>query len=279
LPAALARVLVRLGVAGRGGHHVSTEHNRWQSHRAPTRLANALTLPLDGATWAVSDEARDSVRPTRLQERVVTLHHGADLARIRAAVDAPEAAPPPHEPGTFTFVHVANRRPNKAHEVLLDAFAIAWAEEPALRLWLVGQWLDTEEFTALVAANPAREAITVLGARPDAPALIAAADAMVLSSDHEGLPVAIMESFALGRPVVSTSVGGVPEAVRDDREGLLVAPRDPAALAAAMVRLAREPELVERLSAGASARADVFDARHAQDVQVAAYRRLAESGP
>ena len=275
LPASVARVLVRTGFAGRHRHHVTTEHNRWDSHRRPTRVANAATLALDAATWAVSDETRASISPAWLQRRVVTLHHGVDIERVRTAGKVPPERAPARGEGDFVFIQVANRRPNKAHEVMLAAIELAAAKEPRIGLWLIGQWLDTEEFSQLVERNAAADHIHVLGARPDALGLIARADALILSSDHEGLPVAIMEAFALGRPVVSTSVGGVPEAVRDGVEGLLVPPRDPAALADAMVRLAQDPALEERLASGAEDRASAFDARHAQDIQAATYRRLA----
>lgn len=273
LLAAVARVLVRARVAGRTARHVTTEHNRWPSFRVLTRIANAATMPLDAATWAVSEETRRSVWPPVTRRRVVTLHHGVDVERVRREGARPAGEVPERE--GFVFVHIANRRPNKAHEVLLDAFSLAVAEVPTMQLWLVGQWLDTEEFSALLAANPAADRISVLGARPDAVAVMSAADALVLSSDHEGLPVVVMEALALGTPIVSTAVGGVAEACRDGVEGLLVPPREPALLASAMVRLASSELEYRSLVDGASARSEEFDARVAQHDQVLAYRRLA----
>jgi glycosyltransferase involved in cell wall biosynthesis len=81
------------------------------------------------------------------------------------------------------------------------------------------------------------------------PALLDALDVAVLSSDYEGSPLSVMEYMAAGLPVVSTRVGGVPELVEDGREGLLVPPRDPAALADAIGRLLRDPAEAERLGA------------------------------
>lgn len=276
LLAAVARVLVALGAAGRGGVHVYTEHNRWSAYRWPTRVANAATMALDRVAWTVSEEAHGSVWPGWLRQRVIPLRHGIDLVATRlASVAEPDPAPSPAPPDAFTFVHVANRRREKAHEVLLDAFALATELDSDLRLWLVGQRLDDDDLRARIEVHPARERIQVLGYRSDAPALIARADALVLSSDHEGLPVVVMEAFALGRPVVSTAVGGVPEAVRHEREGLLVPARDPTALATAMVDLHRDPDRYHRLAAGAALRAERFDARRANEVQEQAYLRLA----
>ena len=71
---------------------------------------------------------------------------------------------------------------------------------------------------------------------------MAASDVFTLASAHEGLPVAVMEAFAAGLPVVATAVGGVPEQVVDGREGLLVPPGDHLALAEALVTVARDAE-------------------------------------
>jgi len=86
-------------------------------------------------------------------------------------------------------------------------------------------------------------------------AMLARADVFVLpcvvaaDGDVDGIPVSLMEAMAAGCPVGSTTVSGIPELLDDGRAGLLVAPGDPAALAAALRRLASEPALVERLSA------------------------------
>ncbi|CAN5884008.1 glycosyltransferase [soil metagenome] len=277
LPAAVARVLVRAGAPGRRRAHVYTEHNRWSAYRRPTRAVNAATMVLDRVVWSVSEEARSSIRPAWLRRRGSALHHGIDLQSVRAAATTPGA--PSADAACTTFVHVANRRPAKAHEVLLDAFARAVAEEADLRLWLVGQGLGDAELVALVDGHPARSRIEVLGYRSDVPALMARADALVLSSDHEGLPVAVMEAMALARPVVATRVGGIPEAVRDGSEGLLVAPRDPAALAAAMVTMHRDQDLRTRMGRAAAQRAEMFEASVSQGVLEGVYCELGRSTP
>jgi glycosyltransferase involved in cell wall biosynthesis len=93
-----------------------------------------------------------------------------------------------------------------------------------------------------------------IGWRDDVPALLAAADVFVLPSRWEGQPLALQEALRAGRPVVATDVGGV-RALTGDQAALLVPPGDPAALAAAVRRVLREPELARRLSAAALGRA------------------------
>ncbi len=81
----------------------------------------------------------------------------------------------------------------------------------------------------------------MLGRRLDVDALIAASDALVLSSDTEAAPLPLIEAARMARPVVATRVGGVPEMVDDGVTGIVVPPADPPALAAAVERLWRDP--------------------------------------
>ena len=89
--------------------------------------------------------------------------------------------------------------------------------------------------------------VAFLGHRDDMPALTAALDVSVLPSRREAQGLAILEAMAVGRPVVATRVGGIPEMVRDGVSGLLVPSNDPVALAAAIVRLLQDRPLAQRL--------------------------------
>jgi glycosyltransferase involved in cell wall biosynthesis len=89
--------------------------------------------------------------------------------------------------------------------------------------------------------------VQVLGTRADVPDLMQAADVVCLASDAEGVPMAVLEAMALGKPTVATRVGGVPEAVNDEKTGLLVPTNDETAFASALLRLATEPEFRARL--------------------------------
>ena len=97
------------------------------------------------------------------------------------------------------------------------------------------------------------DAVTFLGFRPDATTLAAGFDVAVLASDREGAPLTLLEYMALGRPIVTTSVGGIPEIVEDGRHAVLVPPGDAASLASAIGRLLDDP--AERLRLGSEAAA------------------------
>jgi glycosyltransferase involved in cell wall biosynthesis len=101
---------------------------------------------------------------------------------------------------------------------------------------------------------------------------VAAADAFVLPSLEEGLPLALVEAMALGIPVISTPVNAIPEAVEHGVHGLLVPPGDAAALAEAILHLAGDPALARRLAAAGEAHASIFDAEVTVDVTFAVYK-------
>jgi len=117
---------------------------------------------------------------------------------------------------------------------------------------------DGEEREALEALAGPRVRFLGLLPRERVLEVLAAADAVVLSSSWENFPHALVEALAVGSPVVATRVGGVPEIVEDEVNGLLVPPGDPAALAAAVRRFFADEELRVRLTAGAAPSARRF---------------------
>ena len=104
---------------------------------------------------------------------------------------------------------------------------------------------------------------------------MAASDLFVLGSAHEGLPVAVMEAFAAGLPVVATAVGGVPGAVTEGVHGMLVPPHDHQALARAVATVAQDPQLRARMSEAAREHSHDYDIRTAVAEQQGSYQELA----
>jgi glycosyltransferase involved in cell wall biosynthesis len=253
---------------------VYTEHNRWQAYHLATRAANALTFVLEDDVLAVSEEARSSVWGP-LRGRVETLHHGIDRAALRRSAAPRAAVRAALDLGADVpvAVQVANFRREKAHEVLLDAARLLADREHPVQFLLVGQGPLEQQVRARAEQLDLGATVRFLGFRDDVASIVAASELLVLSSDHEGLPVAVMEALALGVPVVSTAVGGMAEAIAHDREGLLVPPRDPAALAAAVAAVCDDPTLRARLSVAAVQRSDAFDAAVAAERIESIYRQ------
>lgn len=264
--AAVARLVLRTLPAAQRPGVVSTEHNRWPRHDRLTRLANRATFVLDDADVAVSGDVR-STMPRAHQARTEVLVHGVDLPSVRAA--AAQRDDVRAELGVaedeVLVVTVANLRREKALDVLLAAAARA-LDAPhgdRLRVAVVGQGPLADELARRHTELGLGDRVALLGYRPDALGVVAAGDVFCLSSRHEGLPVALMEALALGRPVVATAVGGVPEAVTDGVEALLVPPDDPGALAAALVAMT-DDERRAAMAAAAAAAGDRFGIAPAQ---------------
>jgi glycosyltransferase involved in cell wall biosynthesis len=259
LLAAAARVAA-LGLRHRPAL-VSTEHNAWSTFALPTRVANAVTTPLDDLTIAVSDEVRRSIWWPATRRRCEVVVHGIELTAVRSAESNRERIR--SEIGAnesdVVVVTVANYRQQKAYPNLFAAARTVLPRCPSAFFVAVGQGPLREQIEAEHAALDRRDRFALLGRRDDVPAVLAAGDVFVLASDYEGLPVALMEAAAIGLPVVATAVGGVPEVITDGVEGLLVPPRDPAALADAIERVVADGALRARLAATARRRGDDFD--------------------
>ena len=214
LPGSVARLAARsMRSADRPGL-VSTEHNRWETHRLPTRLLNRLTSRWDDVSFAVTDEVRESMRGP-VAKRAETLRHGIDVERVaakrahRAAVRAELGI------GDDEFVvgTVANFRPQKDYPNLLGAARLLADREVPVRIVAVGQGPQEAEMRALHDSLGLGDRVILTGFRDDATRVMAACDAFTLASKWEGLPVAVMEALALGLPIVATDVGGMAEEI------------------------------------------------------------------
>ena len=138
----------------------------------------------------------------------------------------------------------------KGHDTFLAAAAAVADEIPDVRFLLAGHRTDGEKMRGMVEDVGLADRVVLAGYRTDVPSIIAALDVSVNSPRAgEGLSGAVRESLAGARPVVASDVGGNRELVRDGRTGLLVPPDDPEALAAALVRLLRDPALASELAA------------------------------
>ena len=166
------------------------------------------------------------------------------------------AAARPVDPESQTLVCVGRLAPQKGQLLLLDAFADVAREFSRARLVLVG---DGELRGAIEQRRAAlglqgRVEITGYLRESDVRACILAARAMVLPSFAEGLPMAIMEAFALGRPVVSTYIAGIPELVRDGETGWLAPAGNRERLAASLRAALTAPAAqLDRMAAAGAA--------------------------
>lgn len=156
---------------------------------------------------------------------------------------------------------VARLTEQKGHRFLIEALPGLLAEWPTLTCLFVGEGESREALRVLTRKMGVEQACRFAGAQNNVGDWYAAADVVVLPSLSEGLPFVVLEAMATARPVVASSVNGVPEVIQDGLNGLLVPPRNPQALEGAIRSLLRDPLRAARIGeAGRQGVATAFTA-------------------
>ena len=257
---------------------VSTIHSIQDGGRTRI-LGYRLTDRLADCTTIVSETAAERYLTLGAvsRERLRVIPNGVDTGRFRPLPEA--GARLRRELGlgdAFAWLAVGRFELAKDYPNMLAAFAAVVARRPDTVLLLVGRGSLQPQTEELVESLGLRERVRFLGVRRDVPELMSAADGYVLSSAWEGMPVVLLEAGAAGIPIVATAVGGNREVVREEETGFVVPPRDPAALAAAMLRLAELPS-EQRLRLGERGREHIeerYALPHIIDLWEEMYRDL-----
>jgi glycosyltransferase involved in cell wall biosynthesis len=221
------------------GQRLATTRRQLMAFRVAARAADRVVCVSRHSAGVVRAEG---VSPRRVR----TLWNGIDPGRFRGF--------PPGRPGPV--VAVGRLSPEKDFETLVRAAALAARQDPTFRLELAGDGACAPDLRQLAADQGPDPAVRLLGQVQDIPALLGRASLFALSSLTEGVSLAILEAMASGLPVVATRVGGNPEVVADGRTGLLVPAGDPAALAAALLDLWRDPARRRTMGAAGRERVD-----------------------
>jgi glycosyltransferase involved in cell wall biosynthesis len=225
------------------------------------RVVAGLSRLVDRFVCVSKDSAARAVEAGVPRSKVALIWNGIDTERFRAA--GPCADGP--------AVTVARLNPEKDVDNLIRATALVRRSDPTFRVEIAGDGPCLPDLQRRVAELELNESVTFLGLVRDVPGLLARAGLFVLPSLTEGISLTLLEAMACGLPVAATGVGGTPEVVAEGVTGLLTPSADPAALAAAILRLRREPELARHLGAAGRQRIERhFDVRR----MVAAYERL-----
>ena len=237
-----------LGRAARVPVVVAHEHMwAYGGNRIRPLLDRDLIARFSDAFIAVSEEGRrrmiaveriDPDRITLIPNGIAGFEPG-DGTRVRRELGIGTGDP--------VIGSVGHLRPEKAFEVLVEA--AARLGEGGLRpaVLIAGEGPERERLEGLIAARGLGGSVRLLGARSDVPDLLAALDVAVCCSEFEGGPLSVMEYMEAGLPVVASDVGGLPELVVDGESGVLVPPRDPEALAAALAGLLGDPGARRRM--------------------------------
>jgi glycosyltransferase involved in cell wall biosynthesis len=219
----LARVPVIVGNC-RGGGAPRRQHERWLWRLTDHVICNSAAL-----------------------SRVLTRSCGVPATRLTTivnGVDTDYFRPAPEEPQPYPGVVlcVARMVPDKDHDTLIRAFALAAPAFPQAQLWLVGDGPGRSAVQRLAEASLPPGSFRFIPPQADLRPQFRQAGLLALSSRTEALPNVVLEAMAAGLPVAATAVGGVPELVTPGRTGWLAAAGDVPGLAAALSRLLGNPE-------------------------------------
>ena len=164
---------------------------------------------------------------------------------IRAALEVDES--------TFVWLAVGRFEPQKDYSTMISAFSKLHTVHPTAELIIAGQGPLQTNIQQLVIQHNLASSVRFIGLRKDIVTLMNGADAFVLSSAWEGLPMVLLEAASVGLPIVATDVGGNQEVVYNNINGYLSPPQDPSALAEKMhCLMTLEP--IKRLTMGQAGR-------------------------
>ncbi len=222
-------------------------------------FVNGLTDRLSDATSVVCQAAARHYISSRAvsRRRLRLIPNGIDTSRFQPDLNSRlETRKRLGIAGEFTWLLVGRFQPVKDHCTMLRAFARLCAVQSSSVLLLAGNGPLQAEMTELAHALGIAPRVRFLGRQSDIPGLMNAADACVLSSVYEAMPLVLLEAASTGLPAVATDVGGNCDVVLDGMTGYLAPAGDPEALAQAMLRLESLPE-AERAAMGVRAREHV----------------------
>src|SRR5438105_317865 len=227
---------------------------RWTARR----IFEGCAVVVANSRWTagLARDVLESLGCPALAADVRVVHLGTTPSHFRPGIDPLPVRRKHGLEGGPWLLTVARLDFHKGIDTVIRALPAIRAAVPGARYAVAGVGSRRDTLDALVAELGLRDAVRLLGFVPDAelPALYNAADVFVLASRRhdllvEGFGIACVEAAACGLAVIGSRSGGIPEAIREGETGLLVDPEDPAALAAAAVRVLEDDALRRRLGA------------------------------
>ena len=233
-----------------------------------------LVLPLHDHVVAASKDLAAASRRAGVPDTRLLLMENTTAIGDRPVPPRPAA---PAAPSRLVIGSVGRLAPEKGLDLLVATGERLLNEGWNIEIRIVGEGVERKRLAELIAGTEHPDRFRLMGFIEDVEAAYAEFDILCIASRREGLPIALLEAFALGTPVVATAVGGIPSFVEAGREALIVAPDSVEALADGLRRLLVDPS--ERASIGARARVRLEQHRAAaRGGELAGlYRRLAEA--
>lgn len=233
-----------------GARVIHTEHSVECFKRKRLRVAlRALSVFCHRVIAIGDDGARVLMEDVGIPKRKLEIiRAGVDVGSFSESREEARAALG-LDPSARVAAIVARLFPEKNHILLLRAFAEVAGKIARARLLIVGEGSEREAIQEEIKRLGLSGRVELMGVRRDVARILAASDVFALSSDREGLPIAVLEAMAAARPVVATSVGDLPSVVRDGETGRVVPPGDPSAFAEALAEVLGDASRAEEMGA------------------------------
>ncbi|MCE5230323.1 glycosyltransferase [bacterium] len=247
----LGRFAQRRGVKWQAVFHGFT----WENPLV--RLYHALDVrwlrKADGVIVVARSFGRELERRGVDPARIVWVPNAIDEAALRKTDSGEDLrrAWAGDDPGALLAGVIGRFSPEKGPDIFLGAFAQAAARATNLKAVMVGDGPELEACKRLVESLKIKERVVFAGFRSDLAAIYRALDLLVIPSRSEGMPTVLIETMLMGVPAISTDVGAVPDAIENDRTGLIVPALNEAALADAMEKMAGDAESRKRIAEAA----------------------------
>ena len=224
-----------------------TRPSRWLGYPMDRLIALSTSRFVTGSTAA----ARQLNKVLRLNEvKCLVLHNGITLRQTTESRDETRKRLGLDKFGGVIFGVVAILRPNKGHQVLLEAMVklMGAAKAPNIKILIEGDGPLGKNLQEFVANNKLSGHCIFVGNEENIMNFMSFLDVLILPSiDHEDFPNVILEAMGVGKPVIASNLAGIPEQIIDGETGLLVAPRDIDQLATAITKLSFDEQLRVRM--------------------------------
>jgi glycosyltransferase involved in cell wall biosynthesis len=264
--------------------HVSSRHGAPEPFTGWPHYKQGLIEILDRAVArystdcvvSVSEELRRYLTNYLPAAKVITIYNGIDEDQVFSRFTAPEAKMRLGIPTDCAVVGTAGRLdPIKRLDIFLNAAKQISDGLPKTRFVIAGDGTEASRLRDLAASLGLSERVLFLGHRDDIYDVIRAMDIFVFCSDHEGLPMALLETLYLGVTVVARPVGGIPEVIQDGVNGVLVDSADPSTLARACLLILADDDRRKRFAqAGRRLIAEKFAVKETSGEVARLYRSL-----
>lgn len=264
--------------------HVSSRHGApepftgWRGYKqgAIETLDRAVARYATDRIVSVSEELRRYLTNRLPTGKVVTIYNGIDEEKVFSRFTAGEAKEQLGIPADCAVVGTAGRLdPIKRLDIFLNAAKQIGNALRNTRFVIAGDGTEASRLRVLTSSLGLSERVLFLGHRDDIYDVIRSMDIFVFCSDHEGLPMALLETLYLGVPVVARPVGGIAEVIQEGVSGVWVPSAEPADLASACISLLRDDSRRKSIArAGTAVVAKEFTARHTAAQTANLYRSL-----